>query len=89
LSAEWTKVVGRRPVDQLFGPCGAIKYRINDGALEVVCRNGLTEEEDMIQLEESELPGLKSWLEGAMIQHALPNVPAWQREMIMSGLKDT
>lgn len=87
---EWNLIAANRPADMIFGKTGAFKWRvIDDKSVEVWCRNGLDGSEHLVTLPEECLKGLQLWLSGKyLIQDALPNVSADDRETMLSGITD-
>ena len=88
--SEWINIKSNRPVTSIFGPTGAYKYReLNNGGIEVMCRNSLTKKETSIELLESFREGFEEWIMGlGPIQMCLPNASASVREMLLSGMTD-
>jgi len=86
----WIEISKRRPVDAVFGECGAIRYRQLDdkdnvGDVEIVCRNGIDDIETTLQLPYFYIDGIRAWLAGEYIQNALPTLDEDVRDMLLAG----
>lgn len=87
---EWIPVnTPARPIEMLTGvKCGAFKWRQledhdNCGDLEIWCRDGFTKKEYLIAIPYLCEEGFKAWMDGAMIQNALPHLSPTIRDYLL------
>lgn len=87
----WKEIWVSKPVELFMGKIGAFKWRQLDdkdncGDIQIMCRNMLTKEETLVTLPYLCLEGFQSWLNGELIQKALPHCSASTRETLINGL---
>lgn len=79
-----------RPVDMIFGPCGAIKVeQIDNDTARVYCRNGVENTTETFDTTPAIADKIWKWRTGetqGMIQDIVPELSAGLREMCMSGV---
>lgn len=88
----WKEIPPSKPADMVFGKNGAFKWRQlsdkdNCGDIQVMCRDFITKEETLVALPYLCLEGFQSWLDGELIQRALPHCSASTRELLINGMK--
>jgi hypothetical protein len=72
---------------KIFGPCGAVGFTPQkDGSIEVRCINGLNKKESFVKIGKDHVPGFEAWLEGELIQNAMPFLSSSDRELMISGI---
>lgn len=77
-----------KPADRIFGRTGAIAYRMHGDKIEVKCKAFGSKEEFIVDLPGDSIEGLKKWIDGELIQNALPSVSVDVRECLISGMRD-
>ena len=87
----WKEIPLSKPAEQFMGKIGAFKWhqlddKDNCGDIEVMCRNMFTKEERLVTLPYTCLEGFQAWLDGEMIQNALPHCSSSTRELLINGL---
>ena len=82
---RFVKINRGKPSDAIFGRSGAVAYAIG-AEIEVLCRNPMTSEVRSISLPISFKDGFLSWINGTLIQEALPYLSVEGRELLISGM---
>ena len=82
---RFVQIARSKPSDAIFGRSGAVAYAIGD-KIEVLCRNPMSKEGTSVYLGLEFKDGFLAWINGALIQEALPYLSVDGRELLISGM---
>lgn len=88
MTGEWTKITPMTLADIIFGKSGAVRYRDLGTTIEVECYYPLKSRTTILTLSQNSYTGFLAWLNGELIQRALPELSSSDRELLLSGMID-
>ena len=85
ITASWNDIPANKPADLILGKVGAFRWFFDGDTIEVECRSVNSGKITTIKLPGVYVDDFLDWLDGTLIQVALPNLSAEQRELLING----